>query len=353
MLLIKEGESTHLPKEYHSTNNLCAHIYDLLTDFFRYDEYHTYLMTTPLILNDNNEEITLDNLQDNKHILDWLSENGKNSELETVLVKHLTLSILQDFVNFIYESLKCAQKGKFTVAYSLLRKPLTDELLILEQLLVDRDTFIHNFFHIGDPKLYDPSSKSNPINKKEIIQKSTSEIENSFFSAEHIYNLRYNKDCEYGINGISNKALHIVTGDKSYKTLDQNLNFVFSNQNDYKSYFKHYYSFMPYLLLYSTAIVDQILFAYLPEEKHRIKRISRKLKRVIAVDYLFTDYNNKIIELLAETLQLECQKCGRDARLTKEDFDTFFISEQFFCPHCENPSSLDLEMSELFNKILK
>ncbi|RBL90037.1 hypothetical protein DF182_26565 [Chitinophaga flava] len=62
--------------------------------------------------------------------LDWLKNAGLDDELVTTLVKHVTMSVLSDLVNFLYESISNAQKGKMSVAYALLRKPLTDELLI-------------------------------------------------------------------------------------------------------------------------------------------------------------------------------------------------------------------------------
>jgi hypothetical protein len=54
-----------------------------------------------------------------------------------------------------------------TVAYALLRKPLTDELIILEQLLTDNQNFICRFFHSGNPNKHEPSNRN--IDKKKII----------------------------------------------------------------------------------------------------------------------------------------------------------------------------------------
>lgn len=70
----------------------------------------------------------------------------KNKDLELILTKHIILSITSDFINFVFESLYCAKRGKITVAYALIRKPFTDELLILEQLLYNRSDFIYRFF---------------------------------------------------------------------------------------------------------------------------------------------------------------------------------------------------------------
>ena len=212
-------------------------------------------------------------------------------ELEEALVKHVTMSILGDFVNFVYESLSCAQRGKMEVAYSLLRKPFLDELLIFEQILIDRTDFINRFYHKGEPKLYDPSDKA--INKKEIIQKSLEQIRNThFFSDELIYTLRYDKSSTSGINGISNQALHIVTNDPNYRTNDQELNFVFSVKEDHLRYWDHYYYFVPHLLFYSVAVIDEILFKYVSGEVAQAHKTVKELRRMICF-LLLSEKNHK------------------------------------------------------------
>lgn len=53
--------------------------------------------------------------------------------------------MLSDMVNFIYESIIIAQKGKMSVAYSLIRKPSKDQLCLLEQILVNQEEFFQRF----------------------------------------------------------------------------------------------------------------------------------------------------------------------------------------------------------------
>lgn len=161
VLYIEDGDDILLPKKYHKINNICAIIYDQLTEI--YNEYsYNELKHTSFKFTANS--VLVEELKANKiHALDWLKQNNLNNEITSVLTKHLISAIVHDFLNFMFESLNCAKKGKMTVAYALLRKPITDELLILEQLLVDKTEFIDRFFHIAIPDNYDPSSKQ--INK--------------------------------------------------------------------------------------------------------------------------------------------------------------------------------------------
>lgn len=233
ILFIENEEDSVLPKKYHKINNICAIIYDQITEIFK-DKNYKSLFETNLKFDKNTKNI--EQFENSEiHILDYLKENQLNNDIENILTKHILLSISSDFANFVFESLNCAKKCKSTVAYALSRKPFTDELYLLEQLLVDRTNFIDKFFHIGKPLNYDPSynfTKKEII--KETIEKTTNKLKlNYFISNELIYKLRYDKTLVRGINGISNKALHIVTTDKNYKTAEQKLKFHFFTKRRY------------------------------------------------------------------------------------------------------------------------
>ena len=305
-----------------------------MTEIFTEDIYKELNKTE--IKNSENE-----NFDENKiHILDWLKTNQRNDELETVLTKHIALSVVSDFVNFIFESLHCAQKGKMIVAYALLRKPFTDELLILEQLLIDRKDFIERFFHDGNIENYDPSSRE--VNKSEIINKACEKLTlNLFFPSDLIFDMRYNKSYEAGINGSSNQALHIVTKDKNYRTAEQNLNFVFSNKDDHKTYLKNYYFIVPHLLFYAASIIDEIIFQYIEDENAKSHKIIKEFQRLVGF-ILFTESSemysknktDKILNILGNTLEFKCENCNRINIMEKADLELFFETEIFICTNC-------------------
>lgn len=137
MILIEKGKKIALPENYHFINNVCAALYDLIGEVIT-DEYYLDMATTSVEYNGAND--ILKELINNEelHSLDALQKAGRNDELEVMVTKHIVMSIIADFCNFIYESIVIAQKCKISVAYALLRKPFTDQLSILEQILVDR-----------------------------------------------------------------------------------------------------------------------------------------------------------------------------------------------------------------------
>lgn len=359
MLYIREGEKVPLPKRYHAINNLCAIIYDQLTETFNGSLYQP--MSKTHIELDGVDEQLMDKIRkDDVHVLDWLRENDRKSDIVIVLTKHVTMTLLQDFLNFIYESLSCAKKGKMSVAYALLRKPLTDELLIFEQLLGDSSEFIERFFHDGTPTAYDPSNKG--IDKESIIKEAVSKIKPKFFfDYEFIYRLRYDKSYENGINSITNQALHIVTNDSNYRTSRQNLNFIFSIKEDYEYYFEHYYRFVPYLIFYAVAVIDEVIFNLLPESELKSNtRAVKKFRRIIG-QVLLTELNGLgsrknntlLFKDFAKHLIFECGECSRSTRFKRKDFEFFYDTEDFLCSYCNHTLLPTYKSASLIRKLVE
>jgi hypothetical protein len=340
ILAIKKGEDIILPEKYHKINNLCAIIYDQLTEIYKRPNYKD--LSETIINFTADMKFTKEFKKGTLHPLDWLKRNELNEEIEIIITKQIILAIGHDFINFVFESMDCAKHGKMSVAYALLRKPFTDELLIFEQLLVNRHEFINRFYFKGYPEDYDPSDKK--IDKKKMIALATKKLRvNLFPSSEFIYDLRYNKSYAAGINGISNHALHLVTRDRNYRTLNQNFNFVFWNQEDMEYFFKHYYGFVPYLLIYAVSIIDELVFNLLTDVGNQRLKTVKEFRRLLGL-ILFTEYkgatkkqkssNNKLFKEMSKKLIFKCSACGHDNKIVKSDFECFFETEEFYCKKC-------------------
>jgi hypothetical protein len=234
MIYIEKGDKVILPREFHRRHNICVILYDFLADVINKSRYRS-LTSTKIPLDNESKKIINKINKGRIHILDFLDKNERKTEIITVLTKQIFTRVLYDMTSFIYEALSCSRKGKMSVAYSLLRKPLTDELLILEQLLIDKDDFIDRFHFKGNPNFYDPSIGNFGHEKvRSIILKATEKVGiMSPLFKDLVFDLRYNKASLSGLNGMMNHAHHIVTADKNYKTEDKNLNFVFSIEEDF------------------------------------------------------------------------------------------------------------------------
>lgn len=343
MLYIEENEKLILPKRYHLNHNICVIIHDLIAEILKLNSYKDLRATSINLSKDEQNEIDKFN-NDEVPILTWLESKGFKDEIEIVLSKQLLTRIVEDFCHFIFESLSCAKKGKMSVAYTLLRKPLTDELLLLEQLLIDRTEFIERFYYKGDSKYYDPSAGSFTTQKiKDVIKKSV-DIVNHFPSLDSdlIFQLRYEKTHPNGLNWLMQHAHHIVTTDPRYKTENQNLNFVFSIDKDYKRYWDHYYYFIPYLLTYASVIIDKITFALIGAKESL--RLTKELRKLIALVFWYSKgqpsqrkSSNNLLKRIGQAMAIKCPKCKSVVIPDKADFKLYLEIEQFYCPECFSP----------------
>ncbi len=354
MIVIEKGKKTTLPKNYHFINNVCAQLYDLIGEVIT-DEYYHDMATTSVEY--NGAEDVLRELMNNEelHSLEALQKAGRNEELEAIVTKHIVMSIIADFCNFVYESIVIAQKCKISVAYALLRKPFTDQLSILEQILVDRTDFINRYYHIGDPKGYDPSSRE--LDNKLLIEKAVAKLGDPFYDPEHIYELRYDKASEMAINSYTNHALHIVTNDKNYRTENQGLNFTFPLDNeDIDGFLFHYYHATAFLLLYTSAVIDKIVFDLIENRKGRkeLKFLQRTSANMMLFDFEDKKFSKSIYRMFSKILETECEICKHVNKFTKRDFEGFLWDKFFSCKRCFNEVELSGEslknISTLFNQ---
>ena len=360
MIYIEKGDKVALPKKFHQRHNISVVLYDLLVDILKNRSRYKGLTSTRIPLDKESRRIINKIDKGGVHILDYLKDSNRKEEIVTVLTKHVFTSVLHDMTSFIYESLSCAKKGKMSVAYSLLRKPLTDELVILEQLFVDKDDFIDRFYFQGAPNLYDPSAgnlqheKLNRITSKAIEKVG---LIGPFFK-EIVYDLRYNKASVSGLNGMMNHAHHIVTADKNYKTEDKNLNFVFSMEEDYYRYWNHYYHFVPYLLIYLSCIADRLAHSLVKVNSNyaslrEFKRYLSMLFWVRETSFKSNKSVDKVFRLLSKGLVTTCN-CGNVNKLVEADFKLYFQIDAIPCTKCfENlfrTTDLTKKISLFFNE---
>ncbi|HUU86254.1 MAG TPA: hypothetical protein VMX17_00705 [Candidatus Glassbacteria bacterium] len=358
ILAIVKGDDVFLPKKYHKINNLCGIIYDQLTELYNEKNYKD-LFKTKIDFSPNVKFIQ-ELKNGSLHVLDWLARNELNREIEMVITRRILEAMIHDFINFTFESMDCAKNGKMSVAYALLRKPFTDELLIFEQLLVNRRDFIDRLYFKGNPKDYDPGDTG--IDKKRIIELAMNKLRiNPFLSSDFIFELRYDKASEAGIKWLSNHALHIVTNDRNYPTSNQNMNFIFWDNDDMDYFYKHYYSFVPYLLIYAVSIIDELVFNLLTGEGNQRLKTVKEFRRLLGM-LLFTEYiggtknekieNNPLFKEILKKLVFKCSMCGQENRIIKSDCECFFETEEFYCKKCCQNLLTTKEAIEIIENVL-
>lgn len=357
MLEILEGDQVVLPKKYHETHNLCAVLYDQLAAIISDNKVYDKFKSTTFSYTEAYKKVE-DMHNDKLFVLDWFVLNDMNKELVESLTQNLALALIKDIASFLYESLSNAKKGNLSVAYALLRKPFTDELLLLEQISIDKAEFVDRFYVKGDPELYDPMPRKIKINKVDIVNKSVAKLNVPLFeNSKFIYDIRYNKECDYGINGITNQALHIVTSDSNYKTPDKSLNLVFlSSKKDLEQYWAHYYYMVPYLLSYTIEVVDEIIFKYLPGEM--ISKYSRLIKRHMASilwarnsAVSVSAHVDNIIGYVNEFLAYQCSTCNNNILFGYNELKSVIFNNVLLCDKCSTNQFTDIKFAEKFIEV--
>jgi hypothetical protein len=121
----------------------------------------------------------------------FLRDIGQRELAKTLSVGQAMIAIWSDFFNFIYEGLIALEKRKFVVAFSLLRKPLKENLLYLTMILVDEDDFFDKLEKspaegFGHPGIQDSHRRSYFAEAKKLIPYG------DFVDPENLHNLIFN-----------------------------------------------------------------------------------------------------------------------------------------------------------------
>ena len=337
MIYIENNEHHILPKEFIESHNFCVNLYDLILETIKHDAFKE-LYVSKIEVPIDNSSINVDDLKDNDpDLLKWLKDNGHNEIVTNILSKRILTALVPDMLQFVHEGLSCLMRGKTTVALSNFRKPINENLLVLERLYHDKESYIQDFFFKPDSRKFEPNSKT--INKKKVIEEVLAKFENPFFkflSADLIHDLRFAKDIN-GFNPLFNKAIHIVTNDANYRTEATNFNFVFSNKEDIYNQWKFIYDFLPYLLIYVTNLVLYIANDLIDLDS---RLIENREFRVFAGAFCWFDSTDRYKETLPKLIEIfkkidfECFECKTIANLDMHDFELIYKMGIRPCLNC-------------------
>jgi len=132
-----------IPKEYLFAHEYCFFLHDILASIVVEGEKER-LFHYQFNLKNPDHAKQLDG-KSGEELVKWMEQNGYEAELYEANKRQICVALLSDFCHFIYEALECSQKGKLTVTFALLRKPLKENLFYLEWLLADSSDFTQRF----------------------------------------------------------------------------------------------------------------------------------------------------------------------------------------------------------------
>jgi len=333
-----------LPKEYWEKHDYLLYAYDVLGDMLRQADQKKLSQAT-IKFNDVKEAESLEDAED---ILKWLDHNNYHDESVHLFNSHVYFSLLRDFCYFMYESMSCSERGKVSVSYALLRKPIRDNLFYLEWLLCNGEELYKALLY-GSLEDYDiDNNKTFPYKRKKNIIKTASmqsHLGRIFSKDDFIYSLRYDSSNQISLQRIWNKAMHLVTSrSPHYKTEEGNINFLFANEKIWDDYWNYYYWVCPHLMAYVLEICEALFLKIIDIDEinlalNRGIRILKycKLYPDIAAYKPVIDSKNDLLNIIQSNnvaICYKCDSCGSNIYLKADQIDQMINSWYLTCKYC-------------------
>ena len=237
-------EPDHLPAYLVPAHEICLFHYRVLVELIRSAEKH------------GSFKHGLD-FRDEADLLEWLARRSQDDERATFLRRTIFPALLTDFLQFLYGALGNSRAGSLNVTYALLRKPLQENLFLLETIAADIDEFVR-YFTENPLRLDSQKAGGTEAHAKRIDKVIVTLREEDRFDAAYMAQLRYDKKADDGFDGTCNLAMHLFTGHHAISTPPLNINFIFSGLGEKLTQWHYLYSRLPYLLFYVRRLVEHI-----------------------------------------------------------------------------------------------
>lgn len=276
----KYMEFYYLPKEHRAIHAACFEIIRQIEEFITVEDYKFLQVTTAALSTEDKGHFD----ECGGDVWDFL-KRYKDEQFYTLLKKQLILGLLKDFCYFMQESMDCSNKMRLVVAYALLRRPIVDNLKILLRILLD-DNFYSQFIEKDD---FDPANMKdeelkNLLNATDDIRV-TKPITGSF-----IFECIYEKNNKGSIINLSNRAIHPVTTRPWNKTGAMNCNFMFTTPADTAELWKHYYAYLPAILIFYSELFNTAVFRLFGDEVNmdlypkRLERLAKIMETAFKIN---------------------------------------------------------------------
>ncbi|WP_143221430.1 hypothetical protein [Acetobacter syzygii] len=274
--------NTHLPIRLHDAYRLCMTLHDeMLKILHNGIEHKAFSVSIPL---DDSLKTKLEN--SNSHILDWMKENGLDSERAMTICLTVLPAVMRDMLNCIFESLEMARKGKMSLAFMLIRKPIQENLFLIEEIIISPQSFVENFENnlrklqgtgIGGVSLH--------AQRLEHILKNMTLTE--LYDAQYLAQLRYDKNSSDNLDGICNQSIHLFTlKNQHIKTEKLNINMIFSKINEIDTQSDFYFSRIVYITSYIYDIISHIGNEIVPTTDEYKIRINNVIEALTAMWFI-------------------------------------------------------------------
>jgi hypothetical protein len=302
--------NTSLPARHATAHDLCFTIHDVMTKLLICGR-NASVFQMSFALQDEADRLAFEQMD----VFEWLDMSGRVDERADLLVTTVFPAVLSDMLHFIYESLETSRKGKLTIAYALLRKPLQESLSLLEYVVVDRAEFASRL--AVNPVLLEGRAAGGVEQHNKRIQNVLDVLrEQDRFDASYIAQLCYDNKSNDSFDGICQKAIHLFTKAPAILTEPMNINFIFSDIESAMTQWDYLYSRLPYLMVYMHLIVEYICGTIVKTDHVYVDDINRRISALVLLwwETVFPPYREAHLESFVDKtrswLHLHCEKAG-------------------------------------------
>lgn len=320
----------YIPEKHWKAHEFCFflhdHILQALLEYESSDIHNATLNAFRDVVKGREEEF-----QD-VELLSFLKSHNLTELYEHHITCHVTFGLVSDMLNFLYEALSCFEKRKFSVGFSLLRKPLKEHLLFLSWLLSDKADFIRRFEANNYETLNNvPKEKKIELFKSAVNHLATKEA----FDGEVVWEMINSRSNPNSFEALLQKSTHLITSmGQLLRTDDYSLNFVFEDPSE-NYHYEFLYSKLPYLLMFVTQVSLSLFDNIAAINKNTYSRFV--LSTMGCFESIFHDGRGQhVTKMLRASLKefLTCIHCEAPLKITKRNAASFYLSENIVCGEC-------------------
>jgi len=326
--------NVYLPSQYQFSHDYCFFLHDQLLETLKSGEESDIFSH---FINIKDCPDFPEEPLSGEELVGWIENSDKKADLYVFYYKQIVSALLSDMLHFVYEALRCSEKGKLTVTYALLRKPLKENLFYLEWLLADPVEMLRRFDSEDSARALD---KIEPEKKRDIIRRAMSNTgSGEWTNHEFIYDLRFDKKCLFGYEKAFQQANHLVTTYRHYPTEKTNFNFVFSNEDSVGSQWEGLYAFLPLLLFHAVEIIEGLVSRF---AKRKDAFDLTPIRTVIGMMFCLREFphNAKIDNIVKDVRQmisqmsLRCPHCGALIDFYDDNLLGLYQDYRIICNKC-------------------
>ena len=327
--IIEQERLNNIPAKSQAQHEFCFHLHDLMTRLLVQMELQKVSHISFEIGSEEDRQL----LESGIHILDFLNKSGRGDLERRAVINHLCIALYADMLHFIYEGLRALEKRKFSVAFTLFRKPFKEGILIAAQMCADEEVFFDQMK--VDAKNLLSRQRLDKAGIQSLLDSALKACRHSsLISADRIYDTVFDRKNDAGLAVLFDKAAHLVTEFSSIQTENYNLNFIFKNPEDNDVYENGTYKELATLLFFLNLLQIELY--------SRMRESSKKYQNWMiftstgAFETLFVAGRSRMTNFVNRHFSefLECPVCQARIKLKKSAAPRFFIGETLDCDHC-------------------